>query len=84
MVFFLILFVYFLSFLWKSRQIQKILDDPTESTKCEKYLASLTAGERIPWAQTRNKYFSKGTNLASLSAIEKVISEFISIQIDVD
>jgi hypothetical protein len=47
-------------------------------------LASLTAGDRIPWAQTRNKYFSRGVNLASLSAIEKVVSDFISIQTDVD
>ena len=52
-------------------QIQKILDDESEACKGEKYLASLTAGDRIPWAQARNKYFSKGLNKSSLAAIEK-------------
>ncbi len=52
-------------------QIQKILDDEAVSSNGEKYLAALTAGDRIPWAQARNKYFSKGVNKSSLNAIEK-------------
>ena len=58
------------------RQIQKIIDDESQGTNCEKYLAALTAGDRVPWAQTREKYFSKGLNKSSLSIIEKVIYIF--------
>jgi carnitine O-palmitoyltransferase 1 len=53
------------------QQIQKILEDETPASNGEKYLASLTAGDRIPWAQARKKYFSKGVNKSSLHAIEK-------------
>lgn len=53
-------------------QIQKILDDESEPSKCEKYLGALTAGDRVPWAQARKKHFSKGVNKVSLSSIEKV------------
>lgn len=52
-------------------QIERILEDETDPSKCEKYLGALTAGDRIPWAQTRNKYFSYGQNKVSLSIIEK-------------
>ena len=52
-------------------QIEKILNDQSEPVKGEKYLAALTAGDRIPWAQARNKYFSEGVNKASLAVIEK-------------
>lgn len=52
-------------------QVQKILDDKTESTSGERHLGALTAGERVPWAQARTKYFSKGVNKTSLTAIEK-------------
>lgn len=52
-------------------QIQKILDDKTEVKDGERYLAALTAGDRIPWAQTRKKFFSEGINKKSLDAIEK-------------
>ena len=54
------------------RQIQKIIDNKLEPTYCEKYLGALTAGDRVPWAQTREKYFKKGKNKYSLNAIEKV------------
>ena len=53
-------------------QIQKILDDESTTTKFETNLASLTAGDRITWAQARNKHFAKGVNKSSLHAIEKV------------
>lgn len=52
-------------------QIQKILNDQSEPVKGEKYLAALTAGDRVPWAQARIKYFSEGVNKASLAVIEK-------------
>lgn len=47
------------------------MDDKSDTSKCETYLGALTAGDRIPWAQARNKYFSKGVNKSSLAAIEK-------------
>jgi hypothetical protein len=53
-------------------QFQKILDDSSAANDGEKYLAALTAGERVPWAQARKKYFAKGLNKSSLDAIEKV------------
>ncbi len=56
-----------------SSQIQKILDDASEAKDGEKYLGALTAGDRVPWAQTRTKYFSEGINKSSLDNIEKVI-----------
>ncbi len=52
-------------------QIQKIIDDDSETTDCERYLGALTAGERQPWAHIRNKHFNKGINKSSLYAIEK-------------
>jgi carnitine O-palmitoyltransferase 1 len=54
-------------------QIQKIIDgaDDEVGSDCEKYLGSLTAGDRVPWAQAREKYFARGVNKSSLSAIEK-------------
>ncbi|XP_033887971.2 carnitine O-palmitoyltransferase 1, liver isoform-like [Acipenser ruthenus] len=52
-------------------QFQKILDDKTEPQPGELKLAALTAGERIPWARARVKFFSRGINKASLDTIEK-------------
>ncbi|RXM30706.1 Carnitine O-palmitoyltransferase 1, liver isoform [Acipenser ruthenus] len=52
-------------------QFQKILDDKTEPQPGELKLAALTAGERIPWARARVKFFSQGINKVSLDAIEK-------------
>jgi len=52
-------------------QIQKIIDDTKEPSESEKHIAALTAGDRVPWAQARNKYFSKGINRTSLDVIEK-------------
>ncbi|XP_035257990.1 carnitine O-palmitoyltransferase 1, muscle isoform [Anguilla anguilla] len=59
--------------LWPSEleaQFQKILDDPSEPQPGELKLAALTAGERIPWAKARQKYFSQGVNRSSLETIE--------------
>ncbi|XP_048881407.1 carnitine O-palmitoyltransferase 1, muscle isoform [Brienomyrus brachyistius] len=51
-------------------QFQRIINDPAEPQPGEKMLAALTAGERVTWARARLKYFSQGTNKASLDAIE--------------
>ncbi|XP_054625463.1 carnitine O-palmitoyltransferase 1, liver isoform-like isoform X3 [Dunckerocampus dactyliophorus] len=52
-------------------QIQRILDDPSSPCTGEEKLGALTAGERVPWAQARSKYFSSGINKRSLDCIEK-------------
>ncbi|XP_041830596.1 carnitine O-palmitoyltransferase 1, liver isoform-like isoform X2 [Melanotaenia boesemani] len=52
-------------------QIQRILDDSTPPYKGEARLGALTAGDRIPWAKARAKYFSSGVNKRSLDCIEK-------------
>uniref|UniRef100_A0A4W5KC02 Carnitine O-palmitoyltransferase 1, muscle isoform n=1 Tax=Hucho hucho TaxID=62062 RepID=A0A4W5KC02_9TELE len=59
--------------LWPSEletQFQMILNDTTEPQPGELKLAALTAGNRVPWARARLKYFSQGANKASLEAIE--------------
>lgn len=52
-------------------QMQKILDGEHSTIKGEQYLGSLTASDRVTWANARSKYFSKGINKASLDIIEK-------------
>ena len=52
--------------------LQQIIDDNEEPAPGEEQVAALTAGDRIPWAKARHKYFSKGLNKASLDAIEQV------------
>ena len=52
-------------------QIEKILEDDSETSYCEEYLGALTAADRQPWAHARKKHFSKGVNRSSLYAIEK-------------
>uniref|UniRef100_A0A8C6UFC4 carnitine O-palmitoyltransferase n=1 Tax=Neogobius melanostomus TaxID=47308 RepID=A0A8C6UFC4_9GOBI len=52
-------------------QIQRILDDPAAPSKGEAHLGALTAGDRIPWAKARTKFFSTGLNKRSLDCIEK-------------
>uniref|UniRef100_A0A146KJV7 carnitine O-palmitoyltransferase n=1 Tax=Lygus hesperus TaxID=30085 RepID=A0A146KJV7_LYGHE len=52
-------------------QMQAILDDTSQPVDGEERLAALTAGERTHWAHTRMEHFFKGTNRASLDAIEK-------------
>uniref|UniRef100_A0A8C4RMC5 carnitine O-palmitoyltransferase n=1 Tax=Erpetoichthys calabaricus TaxID=27687 RepID=A0A8C4RMC5_ERPCA len=52
-------------------QMQRILDDNTEPQLGELKLAALTAGDRVPWANARQQYFSKGKNKQSLDAVEK-------------
>ncbi|XP_067344441.1 carnitine O-palmitoyltransferase 1, liver isoform-like isoform X4 [Channa argus] len=52
-------------------QIQRILDDPIPACKGETKLGALTAGDRIPWAKARAKYFNSGVNKRSLDCIER-------------
>uniref|UniRef100_A0AAQ4RVY7 Carnitine O-palmitoyltransferase 1, muscle isoform n=1 Tax=Gasterosteus aculeatus aculeatus TaxID=481459 RepID=A0AAQ4RVY7_GASAC len=51
-------------------QFQRILNDTSEPQPGELKLAALTAGHRVPWAQSRIKYFGQGVNKVSLDAIE--------------
>ncbi|XP_019712682.1 carnitine O-palmitoyltransferase 1, muscle isoform [Hippocampus comes] len=51
-------------------QFSRILNDTSEPQPGELKLAALTAGNRVPWAQARMKYFSQGVNKASLDAVE--------------
>ncbi|XP_075945980.1 carnitine O-palmitoyltransferase 1, muscle isoform [Anarhichas minor] len=51
-------------------QFQRILNDTSEPQPGELKLAALTAGNRVPWARARIKYFSQGGNKVSLDAIE--------------
>ncbi|NXE17035.1 CPT1B palmitoyltransferase, partial [Lophotis ruficrista] len=52
-------------------QFQRILDDPSPPQPGEEHLAALTAGERVPWAEARARFFGGGRNKASLDAIER-------------
>nr|AFO11021.1 muscle carnitine palmitoyltransferase 1 [Tachysurus fulvidraco] len=52
------------------QQFQHILNDTTEPQSGELKLASLTAGNRVPWAKARQKHFSDGVNKTSLDTIE--------------
>ncbi|XP_051969415.1 carnitine O-palmitoyltransferase 1, liver isoform-like isoform X2 [Xyrauchen texanus] len=62
-------------------QIQCILDDPSPPAPGEAKLAALTAGDRIPWAQTRKEFFCSGVNKRSLDCIEKA-AFFVSLDDD--
>lgn len=53
------------------QQMERILADTSEPLPGEEKLAALTAGDRTPWANARNTYFSRGKNKVSLDAIEK-------------
>ncbi|XP_035499111.2 carnitine O-palmitoyltransferase 1, liver isoform isoform X1 [Scophthalmus maximus] len=53
------------------QQMARILADNSEPGPGEEQLAALTAGERTPWANSRETYFSSGKNKQSLDAIEK-------------
>uniref|UniRef100_A0A8B9IGA4 Carnitine O-palmitoyltransferase 1, muscle isoform n=1 Tax=Anser cygnoides TaxID=8845 RepID=A0A8B9IGA4_ANSCY len=52
-------------------QFQRILDDPSPPQPGEERLAALTAGDRVPWAEARARFFSQGKNKVSLDAIER-------------
>ncbi|XP_067875728.1 carnitine O-palmitoyltransferase 1, liver isoform-like isoform X2 [Heterodontus francisci] len=52
-------------------QFQYILDETSSPQPGEKYLAALTAGNRVPWAKARKAYFSTGKNKSSLDSVEK-------------
>ena len=51
-----------------------IVDNKADVSESESKLASLTAGDRIPWAKARKEYFSRGVNKTSLETIDKVIN----------
>ncbi|XP_003967444.2 carnitine O-palmitoyltransferase 1, liver isoform isoform X1 [Takifugu rubripes] len=53
------------------QQMERILADQSEPLPGEERLAALTAGDRTPWANARDTYFSRGKNKQSLDAIEK-------------
>ena len=53
------------------KQIQAILDDPVEPDEGEEHLGVMTAANRTTWAETRNKFFKRGTNRTSLDVIER-------------
>lgn len=59
------------NFLLNYRQYERILADESVPEKGEATLGALTAGERTPWAEARNKFFSRGVNNASLKDIGK-------------
>ena len=52
-------------------QLQKICDDEYVPTEAEKMVAALTGGDRVPWAQARQRFFSSRVNKKSLAAIEE-------------
>ncbi|XP_033629485.1 carnitine O-palmitoyltransferase 1, liver isoform-like isoform X2 [Asterias rubens] len=52
------------------KQYQLIIDDPVGPMDGEEHLAALTAGDRIPWALARQRFFMRGVNKVSLKAIE--------------
>ncbi|XP_054029862.1 carnitine O-palmitoyltransferase 1, muscle isoform isoform X1 [Dryobates pubescens] len=52
-------------------QFQRILDDPSPPQPGEQHLAALTAGDRVPWAEARARFFSQGKNKVALDAIER-------------
>lgn len=51
-------------------QLDKIVKANEKGSVGETNLAALTAWNRTKWAQTRDKFFSKGTNKASLQVVE--------------
>ncbi|KAM7396472.1 hypothetical protein PAMP_019508 [Pampus punctatissimus] len=53
------------------QQMQRIMADTSEPMPGEERLAALTAGDRTPWANSRETYFSQGKNKQALDAIEK-------------
>ncbi|XP_036390680.1 carnitine O-palmitoyltransferase 1, liver isoform isoform X1 [Megalops cyprinoides] len=53
------------------QQMERILADKSEPQPGEEMLAALTAGDRVPWANARKTYFSRGKNKQSLDAVEK-------------
>ncbi|XP_054631267.1 carnitine O-palmitoyltransferase 1, liver isoform isoform X1 [Dunckerocampus dactyliophorus] len=53
------------------QQMERILADKSEPMPGEERVAALTAGDRTPWAKSRDAYFSRGKNKQSLDAIEK-------------
>lgn len=52
------------------RQLEEILRSESEPLPGEELLASLTAGDRTKWAETRKRLFSRGINRVSLHTIE--------------
>ena len=61
-------------------QFEYILNNSSLPDDGEKLLGALTAGERTPWAEAREKYFRAGVNLASLQAIGTMALIYIVIK----
>lgn len=57
-------------------QLNYIINSNNKASHPEEFLGSLTAWDRTKWAETRNKYFSKGVNKTSLDCIENSIFFF--------
>ncbi|KAI1903983.1 hypothetical protein AGOR_G00001010 [Albula goreensis] len=53
------------------QQMERILADKSDPLPGEETLAALTAGDRVPWANARKTYFSRGKNKQALDAVEK-------------
>lgn len=51
-------------------QLSCIVSGDAQTTHAEKNLASLTAGDRVKWAEVREKHFNSGVNRSSLDVIE--------------
>lgn len=51
-------------------QLSCIISGDAETTQAEKNMASLTAGDRVKWAEVREKHFKSGVNKSSLDVIE--------------
>lgn len=51
-------------------QFEQILESKATPLRGEDFLGALTAWDRTKWAQTREKYFSRGVNKTSLYLIE--------------
>jgi len=62
------LFVFIVVFCF--RQIEEILKSNAQPLVGEEHLAALTAWHRSKWAETRNKFFSRGQNRISLNIVE--------------
>jgi len=66
------------------RLLEKILEDESPALPGEEHLGALTATDRVTWAETRQKYFSKGINRVSLTTIENSAFCLVLEDFDVD
>ncbi|GAU97630.1 hypothetical protein RvY_08896 [Ramazzottius varieornatus] len=52
-------------------QFDRVLQDSSKAREGEELVAALTAGDRVLWAEARERYFSRGPNRVSLETIER-------------